>query len=171
MELASLIVRTHDTKYTRGHSMNANTRRNAIRKYGLSQGTGLFLGYICLIAFMLLNAAIKNSLNAIIGESLSLWLFGVGGFASFLIPPIAVQWYAVRDPWLYCPRCQNFLGRIRAILKLNKESTCNNCGCKIEIAPIDKRQARFDLTCLLGGLWTLLSVSWLICIVFLVPVG
>ena len=65
--------------------MNVNIRRNAIRKYGLSQGTGFFLGYICLIAFMLLNGAIKNSLNAIIGESLSLWLFGVGGFASFLL--------------------------------------------------------------------------------------
>ena len=148
--------------------MCADIRRNAIRKYGRSHATGFFLGFLCLMAFFLLAGIFRTSLTALVGEAVWLWFFGIGGFASFLIPQIAIQWRATRDGWLYCPDCRNFLASIRAVVKLNKQSKCNHCDCRIEIAPIDKRQARFDMTYILGGLWALVGVAWAI-LKFAVP--
>ena len=91
-----------------------------------------------------------------------MWFFGIGAFACLLIPPILVQWHAIRDGWLYCPSCRNFLASFRAVIKLNKQSKCNHCVGRIEIAPIDKRQARFDMMYILGGVWALLGVAWVI---------
>jgi hypothetical protein len=149
-------------KSPRDSIMSAEIRRNAIRKYGRSQATGFFLGFSCLLAYFVLVGMSRNSLNALLGDSLWLCFFGIGAFASILIPPIVVQWHAVRDGWLYCPRCQNFIASIRAVMKLNKYSTCNHCGCEIEIAPITKRHARFDITYIVGGLWTLVGLAWIL---------
>ena len=148
--------------------MSGDVRRNAIRKFGRSQATGFFLGFVCLMAFFMLAGSNRTSIIAHWGETVWLWFFGIGAFACFLIPPILVQWHAIRDGWLYCPNCRNFLASIRAVSKLNKQSKCNHCGGRIEIAPIDKRQARFDMMYILGGLYALLGVAWFI-LKFAVP--
>ena len=140
--------------------MSGDVRRNAVRRYGRSQATGFFLGFVCLMAFFVLAGTNRTTITTHLGEAAWLWFFGIGAFASLLIPPIAVQWHAIRDGWLYCPHCQNFLASIRAVIKLNKQSECNRCGCQIEIAPIDKQQARFDMIYIVGGLWVLAAVTW-----------
>lgn len=56
--------------------------------------------------------------------------------------------------------CCNFLASIRSVMKLNKQSECNRCGVQIDIAPIDKRQGRFDMIYIVGGLWALAAVAW-----------
>lgn len=141
--------------------MSSEIRRNAVRKYGRSQATGFFLGFISLLAFFVLAGMSRSSLIAILGDSLWLCFFGIGAFASFLIPLIAVQSHAIRDGWLYCPQCHNFIASIRAIMTLNKQSTCIRCGCEIKIAPITKRNARFDMDYIMGGLWTFVGLAWI----------
>jgi len=148
--------------------MSGEVRRNAIRKYGRSQATGFFLGFVCLMAFFILAGSNRTSFTAHLGETAWLWVFGIGAFACLLIPPVIVQWHAMRDGWLYCPHCRNFLASIRSVIKLNNQSNCNHCGGRIEIAPIDKRQARFDMTFILGGLWALVVAAWAI-LKFAVP--
>ena len=147
--------------------MSAEIRRNAVRKYGRGRATAFFLGYFCLIAFFFMAGAVRNTAIDVIGESIWLWFFFIFGFASFLIPQCLVLSFATQDALLYCPQCRNFLGSIGALLKLNKESKCNRCGCEIEIAPIDKRQARFDVAYIFGGLWTMVGVSFVILKLFL----
>ena len=140
--------------------MSCDIRRNAIRRYGRSQATGFFFGFICLTVFFLLAGTNRNSIVAILGQTTWLWFFGIGAFASFLFPPTIIQWHTIRDAWLYCPNCGNFIASILAVMQLNKKSTCNRCGCEIEIAPVNKRQARFDMIYIVGGLWTVVGIAW-----------
>ena len=140
--------------------MSGDVRRNAVRKYGRSQATGFFLGFACLMTFFPLAGTNRTSIIALLGETGWMCFFGIGAFTSLLVPPILIQWQAIKDEMLYCPRCGNFLASIRAAMKLNKQSKCSRCDCEIEIAPIDKWQARFDMIYILGGLWALVAVAW-----------
>lgn len=141
--------------------MAGQTRRNAIRKYGRSQATGFFLGMLCLMAFFVFASVVRPSAEAKFGETAWLWFFVIAMFASFLIPPMIVQRYVVKDPLLYCPHCNNFLGLIRAAAKLNKHAICNHCCSKIEIAPSTKKCALYDVSYILGGLLTIICMSLL----------
>ena len=145
--------------------MSSEARRKAVRRYGRRQASGVFLGVLCLAAFFFIAAHSRHWLIAHIGETGFLWGFGIMSFASFLVPPFLLQCRAIKDKWLYCPHCNNFLGAIRAVIPLNKHSQCSNCSRVIEISPIDKRGARYDMTYILGGLWFVLGVMYAVSLV------
>lgn len=138
--------------------MSGLERRNAIRKYGRRQGTGFFLGTLCLIICLVIMGGVRDSIAVTIGESAELWLFGIMAFASMLIPPVLVQWNAMKDSLLYCPHCNQFLATFRAVIELNKNPTCSQCSSKIDITPIDKRHASLDLAYMFGGMCVLLGI-------------
>lgn len=142
--------------------MNGKIRRNAVRRYVRSYVTGFFLGVICVMLFFCLAGTYRTSISAILDETTWLWIFGIGAFASLLIPQTVVQLLAVRDRWLYCPHCGNFIASIRALIKLNKQSRCDHCGHEIEIAPINKQQSQFDMIYFLGGTLTLIGLILII---------
>ena len=130
--------------------MDSENRRSAIRRYGRGQATGFFLGALSLALFFLVAGLARNWLHTTLGETVFTWVSGVMMFASFLIPPMLFQFRAVKDELLYCPHCNNFLGGIRAAVRLNKHSDCNHCSGKIDISPINKRHARYDIAYILS---------------------
>ncbi|MEL6108365.1 MAG: hypothetical protein AAFU85_20245 [Planctomycetota bacterium] len=142
--------------------MGGTQRRNAIRKYGRSHVSGFILGTLSLTLFFFITGVLRNSLIDSFGKDTFLYVFAILSFASFLVPPILWQRGAVRDPWLYCPHCSQFFGTIGAVWKLNREARCVGCSRKIEVAPIDPRQSRFDAAWMLGGLWGLVAMLYLV---------
>lgn len=140
--------------------MEGEQRRNAIRKFGRSHVTGFILGTLSLACFFVITSLVRNWFIASFGNDTFLWCFAILSFATFLTPPVLWQQGAVRDPWLYCPHCEQFFGTFSALRRLNRESRCVGCTAKVEIAPIEKRQSQFDLACMLGGLWALVGVLY-----------
>jgi len=140
--------------------MSAESRRNAIRRYGRQQATGLFLGVLFLSAFFLFERVAQSWLRATLGENIFFWGSGLIMFASLLIPPIWFRYLAVMDGWMYCPHCGGFFGAVRAVFCLNKRSQCNRCSAEVEIAPINKRHALSDNAYLIGGSLGVLAVMF-----------
>lgn len=142
--------------------MNGEKLRKALRRYGRSQMTGFFLGGACLMVWFVIWAYVGKPVSELVGESTGNWIFGIFAFACLLVPPWIVQWLVTKDPGLYCPHCGNTFTSIRAIVTLNRKSICRRCETKIDVAPIDKRQARLDSLWIIGTVWGLVGVMWVV---------
>ena len=142
--------------------MSGENRRNAIRRLGRRQATAFFLGAISLTLFFLIAGIFRNWLRILLGENGFTWFSGIMMFATFLAPIILLQLHSGKDPWLYCPHCNNFFGTLRAANRLNKHSQCCHCSARIEISPINKRDARHDTAYILVGLWSVVGIMFMV---------
>lgn len=138
--------------------MQGQRRRHAIRKYGRGHATGFFLAMCAFATSGLVMGHFRNWLLLSLGQGTFLAFATVLMFASLLLPSILWQTRAARDPWLYCPHCNEFLASLKALRRLNKDSKCVACFTEIEIAPIEKWHARNDIAYILGGLGTVLGI-------------
>jgi len=138
----------------------ARRRRQAVRACVRRRATGFFAGTLCVATFFLVGSLIRDSLIALVGDTPFFVDTSSMMFAVFLIPQLVFGFRSARDDLLYCPKCQNYFGSVRAVYRLNKHQRCSGCNDTIEIAPVNKKQHQCDLVYMLGGLYGLGVVMW-----------
>lgn len=145
----------------RNSSVEADFRRQALRRYGRRIATGFFVGTICLFAFFLLTPWFHDPLESLLGETTFFWLYAISAFASLVVPNGVVMFFALGDGWLYCPNCGNDFTNARSARHINQHSQCKNCKSPVEISPVKNSELRFDLCYMLGGLWLLCGIGFM----------
>jgi hypothetical protein len=118
--------------------------RAAHRRYYRTRLVVFVIATVLLCLSFRTLGAMRIALTEIGGETLFLWVFGLGSLAVLLTPIVVAEYVLLKDPHLYCPHCRQVLVSLRAIRRWQKHGDCVRCGAFLDIERLTRKQSVID---------------------------
>jgi len=134
----------------------AESRREAFRSIARANLVAFVISTLLLCGHMKGLGVLRPWFVNRFGEAAFNWTFGIGGFATLLVPYCILLTINARTRPLRCPSCGQYLSDLRSVRRLNREQRCAYCGAAVPITPLTRAQQICDFSFMALGMVSML---------------